>query len=154
MREDAVHIAVRNHLRSRGWSLLAGQFPGGSDDELRRFYVRDPRVARDRSPDPRRHSLDTFAPDLLASRGMVLLIVEMKPRYSVFDAEKLRHLIDNRYKNLTEALVNQLGIELTQAWRAIPALGFAKESRFKMDPNFTYFLVGPQGEVQQVGHPL
>ena len=39
-------------VRDGGWRLIAGQYPGGSDDELPALNIVDPTVARDNSPIP------------------------------------------------------------------------------------------------------
>jgi hypothetical protein len=67
-------------------------------------YIVDPTVARDFSPDPRRHSLDKFVPDIVALRGDTLLIVEAKPDYSESDYEKLERLLAERRDDLHLAL--------------------------------------------------
>lgn len=104
MPEAVVHLAVREYLRADGWTLIAGQWPGGSDDELHTLNIMDPTVARDRSPDPRRHSLDKLVPDVVAIRGETLLLVEAKPDYSEADLEKLERLLGPRRDDLHTAL--------------------------------------------------
>ena len=61
--ESFVHVAMREYLKSRGWLLIAGEYPNGSDDELSVLSISDPVVARDNSPDPRRHSSGEIIPD-------------------------------------------------------------------------------------------
>jgi hypothetical protein len=99
-----VHIAARTQLRAEGWRLVAGQYPGGSDDELSALNIVDPTVARDQSPDPRRHSLGKLVPDVVAIRHSVLLIVEAKVGYSDEDRLKLRDLVGVRLDDLHRAL--------------------------------------------------
>jgi hypothetical protein len=102
--EGHVHIAMRRLLVSRGWSLVAGEYPGGSDHELHVLNVVDPTVARDGSPDPRRHSLGELIPDLVALRGRDLFIGEAKPRYDLGDRHKLELLCSERRAHLLVAL--------------------------------------------------
>jgi hypothetical protein len=102
--EAFVHRAVRRYLGAAGWTLLAGQWPGGSDDSLHVLYIVDPTLARDDSPDPRRHSLDKFVPDLVAIKDGVLMIVEAKPRYAASDYDKLGRLLGERRIDLDTAL--------------------------------------------------
>jgi hypothetical protein len=99
-----VHRAVRRHLRANDWILVAGQWPGGTDDELHVLYIVDPTVARDYSPDPRRHSLDKFVPDVVALKDNTLLIIEAKPSYSQADFDKLERLSGERRHDLYSAL--------------------------------------------------
>ena len=95
---------MRRVLRTTGWLLVAGEYPGGSDHELYPLNVVDPTVARDRSPDPRRHSLGELIPDIVALKGRHLLIGEAKPRYNEGDRLKLLKLIGERRADLLSAL--------------------------------------------------
>lgn len=97
-------MAMRRVLESRGWLLVAGEYPGGSDHELYPLNVVDPTIARDRSPDPRRHSLGELIPDLVALRGRDLFIGEAKVRYDESDREKLNALVTERRGHLLSAL--------------------------------------------------
>ena len=104
MTESFVHVAMREYLKKEGWTLVAGEYPGGSDDELYVLSIMDPEVARDNSPDPRRHSEGEIIPDLFAYKEGVMLIIEAKPKYSLEDKEKLRDLLTNKYDLLCESL--------------------------------------------------
>ena len=102
--EALVHKAMRQALKADGWSLIAGEFPGGSDHELYPLNVVDPSVARDRSPDPRRHSQGEMIPDLVALKGRKLAVIEAKIRYNAADDEKLRVLMTERQADFINAL--------------------------------------------------
>ena len=65
MTESFVHVAMREYLKKEGWTLVAGEYPGGSDDELYVLSIMDPSVACDNSPDPRRHSEGEIIPDIV-----------------------------------------------------------------------------------------
>jgi hypothetical protein len=156
--EAFVHRAVRRYLRANGWTLVAGQWPGGTDDELHVLYIVDPTVARDFSPDPRRHSLDKFVPDIVALRGDTLLIVEAKPDYSESDYEKLERLLAERRDDLHLALRTfgrERGFpELLQPelLSVRPALAFgAGGVRRVTAPPWIMFLVDSSGEVRVEG---
>lgn len=160
MREDLIHLAVRKFLSRSGWQLIAGQYPGGSDDELPILNIVDPKVARDRSPDPRRHSLDKVVPDIVAYARGVMLLAEHKPRYSFEDEEKLEKLLALRRADLILALK-----KLIDSGRAaidvpveqlvfVPGLGFAANSRYKPNPDFCYFKVRGMDDVEFVGNTV
>jgi hypothetical protein len=89
--ETFVHVAIRKFLKDNGWKLIAGQYPGGSDDELHTVNIYDPLLAKDQSPDHRRHSFGKLVPDLIAYKNQTILIVEAKPEYSPSDKEKLKY---------------------------------------------------------------
>lgn len=103
--EGHVHIRMRKALRAEGFTLIAGEYPGGSDHELYPLCVTDPTVARDLSPDPRRHSAGELIPDIVALRGRCLVLGEAKLDYNEPDREKLEYLIGERGTHLGAALV-------------------------------------------------
>lgn len=102
--ESFVHVAMREYLKREGWLLIAGEYPNGSDDELNVLSISDPAVARDNSPDPRRHSSGEIIPDLIAFKNGVIVIIEAKPNYSVEDKEKLINLLDSERNRLISSL--------------------------------------------------
>lgn len=94
--ETYVHVAIRAFLKKEGWALIAGQYPGGSDDELHVFNIFDPALAKDSSPDHRRHSYGKLVPDLIAYKDNKILVIEAKPEYSLSDKEKLEYLLGEK----------------------------------------------------------
>lgn len=102
--EGHIHVAMRKALRDAGFRLLAGEYPGGSDHELYPLNVTDPTVARDNSPDPRRHSTGELIPDIVALKGRTLLLGEAKVHYSDADRIKLETLTGDRIGDLETAL--------------------------------------------------
>lgn len=104
--EGNVHVAMRRFLRSAGWTLIAGEYPGGSDHELYALNVVDPVVACDGSPDPRRHSRGELIPDLIALKANDLLIAEAKVGYDSGDQAKLDLLLNQRRFDLLAALAS------------------------------------------------
>lgn len=102
--ESFVHVAMREYLKNNGWLLIAGEYPNGSDDELYVLSISDPTIARDNSPDPRRHSSGEIIPDLIAFKNNVILIIEAKTDYSIEDKEKLTNLLVNEKKRLLLSL--------------------------------------------------
>lgn len=102
--EPHVHIVMRHCLKRKGWTLLAGDYPGGTDGELYQFSVRDPMLAKDNSPDHRRHDLGENVPDLVAEKDGIILIIEAKPAYSSSDEEKLVSLFTSGYSTLISEL--------------------------------------------------
>ena len=102
--EGHIHVAMRRILARSGWTLIAGEYPGGSDHELYPLNVTDPAVARDNSPTPRHHSTGELIPDLVAVKGKRLLIGEAKVKYDERDRQKLATMLDERRSDLVLAL--------------------------------------------------
>lgn len=105
MRESFIHVVMRQYLKDIGWTLVAGEYPGGTDDELYVLSIVNPEVARDNSPDPRRHSEGEIIPDLFAYKDNVMLIIEAKPKYSLSDKNKLKELIYTKQSLLKDAVI-------------------------------------------------
>lgn len=147
IREDLVHVAVRRFLRASAWRLIAGQYPNGSDDELPPLNIMDPLLARDDSPDHRRHSKNKFVPDLVAYQSSVMLVIEMKPAYSFPDEQKLITLLSQRRNDLISSLNNLQRLrrlEFDQPIEEItfvPSLAFGASSKYQAKPDFCYFRV-------------
>lgn len=146
--EGHIHVAARLGLRALGWSLIAGQFPGGSDDELYACNVMDPLLARDDSPDPRRHSFGKLVPDLIAVQGNRMLVVEAKVQYSSEDRAKLVYLLSDRRNDFVDALrrfARERGfpaLTTPEGFIFIPALAFSSTSRRPWpDGEFAHLLV-------------
>ncbi len=154
--ESLVHCAVRAYLKRYGWSLVAGQFPGGTDDECHILNVMDPELCGDNCPDPSRHSENKLVPDLFALRDGVLLVIEMKPTYSADDAAKLRLLLTERRAHLDLALVTfaqDRSIPLVATPSnlvVVPGLAFGWTSPHPPNPDFCHFLVKSLNEVTVV----
>lgn len=145
--EAVVHCAVRRFLKTAGWRLVAGQFPGGSDDECHVLNVMDPLLCGDFCPDPSRHSENKLVPDLFAWKPGYLLVIEMKPSFSVQDEQKLIELLTTRISHLYLALRtfskdrSMPILAHPELLEIIPCLAFKKGARFNNRDDFCYFLV-------------
>lgn len=154
LREDVIHYSVREFLREAGWKLVAGQYPDGSDDELAPLNVVDPELARDNSPDHRRHSKNKLVPDLIACHENVMVVIEMKPSYSPEDEAKLLRLLNERMRDFLTALKAFVALrrialpEPIEDFSFVPCLGFSATSTYSRRDDFGYFLVSePMGVI-------
>jgi hypothetical protein len=150
--EAEIHMAVRKFLIEEGWTNVAGQYPGGTD-ELPPLNIMDPNLAVDNSPDPRRHSQNKLVPDLVSVKQNFMLIIEMKPVYSAEDEEKLKDLLTDRHGDLLSALedlVRTRNVDLPvpiDELIFVPCLGFEASSKYQKNSDFCYFLVEDMSNV-------
>jgi hypothetical protein len=158
LREDLIHFAIRKFLKGKGWQLIAGQYPNGSDDELPPLNIVDPVLARDDSPDCRRHSKNKVVPDVVSCKLATMLFIEAKPRYSIEDEKKLVDLLSQRKEHVEMALQDickTRGIVLPVQINElvfIPCLGFSYGSDFRRNSKFCYFLVKDVDSVAFIGN--
>ena len=158
MREDIIHVAMRNYLKKNDWILIAGEFPGGTDDELYALSIQDPLKAKDNSPDPRRHSEGEIIPDLIAYKDNVILVIEAKVKYSLSDKAKLLNLVINNLDRLISSLFKfSLGKEKYlnidfKKMKYIPTLAFANKIDNKRidDKNIAHIYVEDVDRVELV----
>ena len=154
MKEDYIHYAAREFLKKEDWILIAGEYPNGSDDELHSLKIMDRYLARDNSPDSRRHSLNKLVPDLIAYKDNEFLIVEMKPTYSKSDEEKLEEIMTTRIQELTYYLEEFLErykiipISTVKAGSFVPCLGFKSTAKYPEKEGFSYILVSSLDDAQ------
>ena len=151
-REDFIHFHMREGLRELGWLLLAGQYPNGSDDELMALSILDPLLARDRGPDPRRHSQNKLVPDLVALQGSNLLVVEAKPSYDLQDEAKLVTMAASRRGDFDKALqpfLLRFGVaDNPSALSFLPCLAMSDGASFPRRAGFLYLFVSAAGETR------
>lgn len=156
--ESYIHVAMREFLKQEGWLLIAGEFPNGSDDELNVLSISDPSVAKDHSPDPRRHSRGEIIPDLVAYKNEIVLIIEAKPKYSLDDKDKLTDLLSNKRNRLVTSLkdfsfgksqFSQINYDNVNY---IPVLAFANPTFLPpcKDANFGHIYVKSISEVRMI----
>ena len=148
LREDFIHISVCGGICKSSWMLLGGEPPGGSSDTLKRIYIRDPVVARDKSPDPRRHSKGAEKIDMIAQKGRELLLIEAKPTYSLSDQQKLLRIKYERNDDLFRALRERCNIGKNDIDKIQLALAFSGPSVRPPHQEFVHFIVSPDGSLE------
>jgi len=158
MTETLIHVSMRKYLKNHGWTLIAGEYPGGTDDELYVFSIMDPAVARDNSPDPRRHSEGEIVPDLLAYKDGIILVIEAKPKYSTDDKQKLERLFTEKRGLLINSLDRFCrsrhilpGINVRQA-EYVPTLAFGNPDfkQIREDTGFAHIYVRSLDEARLI----
>lgn len=90
MEEDEVYIAAKAFFTARGWTLLAGQPPNGSDHL--------PVVEIKLRGKTRIGSKGALKPDLIAHSSGIFAIVEAKSEHSDSDAQKLREVLNDEHR--------------------------------------------------------
>lgn len=141
LREDFIFLSIKSYLRSHGWNLLGGEPPDGTSDDLIRIYIRAEGI-RDRL-----HSLGAVKIDLMSVKDGVLLLTEVKPRFSMTDKLKLDLIAGPRKMDLFRALYERCKIEPDRITLIVKSLGFTASSTAKVFPDYVFFCVHSDGTV-------
>ena len=83
--ETTVYLRVKKHLKSTGWSLLAGQPPSGTD-HLPVIEIKDDFESGNGSK-------GSFKPDLVAWKDDILVFIELKPLFNSPDQAKVENVL-------------------------------------------------------------
>lgn len=86
--EPEIYVYAKWFLDRRGWTLVGGEPPGGTD-ALPRIEAKDPSHAE-------KGSAGSKKVDLIAYRGGDLLLLELKPTFHRSDVVKLNELVETR----------------------------------------------------------
>ena len=98
MREDEVYFYTKEWFKLKGFEVIAGQPPKGSDN-IPVLEIKDIHFSN-------KGSKGSFKPDLITINSKNIVIIECKPRYDNNDEVKLLSVLfdDNRKVLLYEQL--------------------------------------------------
>lgn len=85
--ETTVYLKVKKHLKSSGWSVLAGQPPSGTD-HLPVIEIKDDFESGNGSK-------GSFKPDLVAWKDDILVFIELKPIFNAPDQAKVENVLNS-----------------------------------------------------------
>lgn len=131
MKESKIYFYIKKYLRDTSWNILGGEPPDGSND-VRRIEIRDPLNLF-------KGSKGSLKVDLIASKGPVLLLVEIKPEFDYSDVVKLNYIVNERQKDLFAALLERCHLQKENFDYVIKCLGLTKFKKEQL-PN-DYMLV-------------
>lgn len=99
--ETQVFISVKEFLVSQGWHVLGGQPPSGTD-QLPIIEIKDPGFRG-------KGSKGSYKPDLVAWHNSCLAIIELKPKFSKSDRDKVSEVLNSpeRLSSLWQGLIER-----------------------------------------------
>lgn len=142
--ESEIYVRMKHFLVRRGWDLLGGDPPDGTDD-IPVIEVKPPRNVG-------KGSLSSKKPDLVAHRCSKIMLLELKSSFSLSDIHKLNELVEEKIwrrrihgaleekKVLERSQVNMGKGEFESEETYIKALGLGEDSQIPTD--FVLFFVG------------
>jgi len=85
MNEEAVYSAAKTWLRLKGWDVIGGQPPSGTD-HLPVIEIKNDAVHE-------KGSRGAYKPDLVALKDATIAFIECKPKYDFDDHHKLESIL-------------------------------------------------------------
>mgnify|MGYP001174585097 CR=1 FL=1 len=92
MREDEVYFYTKEWFKSKGFNIIAGQPPKGSDN-IPVLEIKDSSYSD-------KGSKGSFKPDLITINSQNIVIIECKPKFDNNDKEKLESILFNEDRKL------------------------------------------------------
>jgi len=126
---------MKRFLVSQGWQILGGEPPNGTCNDIIRIAIR-PKNAKGRF-----HSLGSMKVDLVSKRGGTILLLEVKPYYSLRDKRKLELLTTERLSDLMDSLQERCKVNPKDVTCILKGLAFSYGQKHPVDTDFLYFKV-------------
>ncbi|MDD4178551.1 MAG: hypothetical protein PHH14_00665 [Candidatus Margulisbacteria bacterium] len=136
--ESFVYFKTKQYLSDNGWTILAGE-PAGGSDELPRIEIRNPGF-RDKG------SKGSYKIDLISQKGDVILLTEIKVTYSHSDITKLNDITSTKNAQLIAALKERLDLDISLK-KIIKSLSLNNLKSSRIPYDFVCFKVGETIEV-------
>ncbi|MEM2128460.1 MAG: hypothetical protein QXN86_02230 [Candidatus Methanomethylicaceae archaeon] len=145
IKEGEIYIAMKGWLMARGWSIVGGEPPSGTNT-IPRIEIKDPTYTG-------RGSKGSRKIDLVSFKEGYFLFTEMKPRYNFRDAEKLQEIVGK--KELRKAFLEAMKEKKAMPPKALRDECYVEESRYLIkslafnrpskdpDGDFVFFIVLP-----------
>lgn len=138
--EGEIYFYLKKYLTLHGWEIIGGEPPDGSDD-IRRIEIRN----KDHKGIGSTGSLKI---DLMCFKGGIVLLIEIKPKYSLSDIEKLNLILNNRLEDLFSALRERCNIEKTDIKATIKCIANSSMENKKAPSDFVAFVVDTSNKVR------
>jgi hypothetical protein len=140
MNEGEVYFYLKQFLLDKGWGILAGEPPDGSDD-LPRVEIRNRNKVGIGSK-------GSYKIDLIGFKDNVLLLIELKPKFNQGDIDKLNIIKSERLEDLFSALNERCGLKEGDFKEIIKCIGVGDLCGRESIDDFLYFLVRNKNQVE------
>jgi len=138
MSEGKIYYFLKNFLLDKGWKLLAGEPPGGSDNVCRIEIRSKDRVGIG--------SKGSYKIDLIFLSKNTLFLIELKPRYNQGDVNKLNEVTTQRLNDLFDALEERCGVNRKNIQQIVKCIGVGSLNH-PLPTDFVCFIVGEEGDI-------
>ena len=128
--ESHIYFQTKQILNSLGWSPIAGE-PSGGSDELPRVEIRNPMNSR-------KGSRGSYKIDLISTKDDFILLTEVKVNFDQSDVNKLNEITTIKLPDLKNALLERLGIDISHR-KIIKSLALNKFKENSIPKDFVCF---------------
>ena len=131
--ESFVYFSSKEILKGLGWTLVAGE-PAGGSDNLPRIEIRDPKMSH-------KGSKGAYKIDVISIKNHTLLLTEVKVGFDVSDVDKLNEICSERREHLKNALLERLGLNIDN-YKIVKSLALKNVRADQIPLDFVCFVVG------------
>ncbi|PIV10008.1 hypothetical protein COS51_00110 [Candidatus Roizmanbacteria bacterium CG03_land_8_20_14_0_80_36_21] len=140
MIEGKIYYFLKHFLLNKGWTLLAGEPPDGSDNVCRIEIRNKNRVGIG--------SKGSYKIDLIFLRKDILFLIELKPRYNQGDITKLNEITSQRLNDLYDALEERCNLNRRDIKQIIKCIGVGTLNSYALPIDFLGFIVEGEDDVK------
>jgi len=140
MNEGKIYYFLKNYLINKGWNILAGEPPNGSNSVPRIEIRSKNRLGIG--------SKGSYKIDLISLKLNTLLLIELKPKYNQGDINKLNVVTSERIGDLFDALKERCGLNRDKIKQVVKCIGVNTLGNNTLPSDFLAFLVKGENEIE------
>lgn len=140
MSEGKIYYFLKHFLLKKGWILLAGEPPDGSNNVCR-IEIRN--KGREGIG-----SKGSYKIDLIFLRKDTLFLIELKPQYNQGDINKLNEITTQRLNDLFDALEERCYLDRKDIRRIVKCIGVGTLNNHALPIDFVGFVVKGEDDIE------
>ncbi len=140
MSEGQIYYFLKHFLLNKGWTLLAGEPPDGSDNVCRIEIRNKNRIGIG--------SKGSYKIDLIFLRKDILFLIELKPQYNQGDIDKLNEITTQRVDDLLDALEERCHLNRKDIRQIIKCIGVGTLNNHTLSTDLLGFIVKGEDDIE------
>lgn len=140
MTEGKIYYFLKHFLLNKGWTLLAGEPPDGSNNVCRIEIRNKNRVGIG--------SKGSYKIDLIFLRKDTLFLIELKPQYNQGDINKLIEITTQRLNDLFDALKERCDLNRKDIKQIVKCIGVGTLNNHALPRDFLGFMVKGEDDIE------
>ncbi|GEM_PF-4994087 len=140
MSEGKIYYFLKNFFLNKGWELLSGEPPDGSNN-VRRVEIRNKNRMGIGSK-------GSYKIDLIFLHKDTLFLIELKPQYNQGDINKLNEVTTKRLNDLFDALEERCKLNRENIKQIIKCIGVGSLNNHILPIDFLGFVVKEENNIE------